>query len=147
MTERATNHVSSEMLLTRQSLASTSNEEYPSMDKPLVEPGGIVNVRCLGAKLEAILVKTRNVKIVHLVIPTGMTVSRYEAQGEIILHCLEGRVSLAALGKTQELKAGQLSYFCIDELVSIQGIEHASLVATIITAKKGQNVGLIGDGD
>ena len=117
------------------------------MDKPLVKPGTTVDVRCLGAELESLLVKTLNVKIVHLVIPTGQTIPTHEAQGEVIFHCLEGRVSLTALGTSQELKAGQLSYFCINEPLSIRGIEQASLIMTIVTAKTGENVELIGSGD
>jgi quercetin dioxygenase-like cupin family protein len=116
------------------------------MNEPLVKPGETVDVRCLGAKDKTLLVKTRNVKIFHLIIPAGQTVPTHEAQGEIIFHCLEGRVSLAALGRTQELEAGQLSYFCTNEPVSIQGIQQASLVVTIIAAKKGRNIELIGDG-
>ena len=117
------------------------------MNKPLVKPGDTVDVRCHASTLKAILLKTRNVKIIHLVIPAGKTIPTYEAQGEIILHCLEGRISLDVFGKTQELRAGQLSYFFINEPISIQGIEQASLIVTIITAKTGQNVQLIGDDD
>jgi len=115
------------------------------MDKPLIKPGTVVDVRCLGTERESLLVKTLNVKIVHLVIPAGQTIPTHQAQGEVILHCLEGRVSLVALGTRQELKAGQLSYFFIDEPFSILGIEQASLIMTIITAKTGQNVELIGN--
>ena len=119
------------------------------MDKPLVKPGETVDVRQLGAALgtrqKALLVKTVNVEIIHVVIPAGETIPTHEAQGEIILHCLEGRVSLAALGKTHELKAGQLFYFRINEPFSIQGIEQASLLATVISPKLGQSVELIGD--
>jgi len=115
------------------------------MYEPLVKPGTTVDVRCLGTTPETLLVKTLNVKIVRLFIPAGQTIPTHEAHGEVIFHCLEGRVSLAALGKTHELKAGQLSYFSINEPVSIQGVEQASLVMTIIAPKLGQNVELIGD--
>lgn len=119
------------------------------MDEPLVKPGETVDVRRVGAPLgtrqKALLVKTVNMEIIHVIIPAGETVPTHEAQGEIILHCLEGRVSLAALGKTRELKAGQLSYFCINEPFSIQGIDHASLLVTIITPTLGQSVELIGN--
>jgi len=115
------------------------------MDKPLVKPGTTVDVRSLGVNLESLLVETHNVRIVYLVIPAGQTIPTHEAQGEVIVHCLEGRVSMAALGKTQELKAGQLSYFSVNEPLSIQGIEQASLIMTVITAKTGQSIELIGN--
>ena len=117
------------------------------MVKALVKPGETVDVRRLGAgiRVHSLLVKTDNVEITHVVIGAGETIPTYEAQGEIVLHCLEGRVSLAALGGTHELKADQLFYFCINEPFSIQGIEQASLLVTIITPKLGQSVELIGN--
>jgi len=119
------------------------------MTKPLVKPGETVDVRRLGAALgprqKALLVKTVNTEIIHVVIPAGATIPTHEAQGEIILHCLEGRVSLSALEGSHELKAGQLLYFCVDEPFAIQGIEDAALLVTIIAPKHGQTVELIGN--
>jgi len=119
------------------------------MTKPLVKPGETVDVRRIaaapGTTRKTLLVKTVDVEIIHVVIPAGETIPTHEAQGEIILHCLEGRVSLSALGITHELKAGRLFYFCINEPFSIHGIEQASLLVTIITPKLGQSVELIGN--
>lgn len=117
------------------------------MPKLPVKPGEIIEVRRLAAEFKSLLLRTSNVTIIYMAIPAGMTIPTHEARGEIILHCLEGRVSLTALAKTQELRAGQLTYFLIDEPVSIQAIEQASLVVTVITAKTGQNVELIGNGE
>jgi len=118
------------------------------MTEPLVKPGETVDVQQLGAglgdRVHTHLVKTANAEIIHIVIPAGETIPTHAAQGEIILHCLEGRVSLSATEEAHELKAGQLFYFCINEPFSIHGIERASLLVTIIAPKLGQNVGLIG---
>lgn len=122
--------------------------DSPLMDTPLVKPGETVDVRRLGAGVgtprKTLLVKTANVEIVHIVIPAGEAIPTHEAQGEIILHCLEGRISLSALDTTHEVVAGQLFYFCINEPFSIRGIEQASLLLTIIAPKLGQSVELIG---
>ena len=119
------------------------------MNSPLVKPGESVDVRRLGAVLgvrqQTILVKTANVEIIHLVIPDGEMVPTHEAPGEIILHCLEGQVSVSALGKTVKLTTDQLFYFSANEPFSIQGIERASLIATIVKLKQGPAVELIGD--
>ncbi|MBN2293938.1 MAG: cupin [Pirellulales bacterium] len=124
-------------------------EEHPATVQPHVKPGETVDVQQLAAepiiRMQSLLVKTDNMQIVHLIIPAGETIPTHEAQGEVILHCLEGRVSFTALKYTHELKAGQLFYFHINEPISIQGIEHASLLVTIITAKLGQSVKLIGN--
>lgn len=118
------------------------------MTKPVVEPGEPVDVRQLETASETrkqtILFKTANVETIHVVIAAGQTIPTHEAQGEIILHCLEGRVSLFALERTRELKAGQLTYLGINEPFSIQGMEQTSLLVTIIAPKLGQSVELIG---
>jgi quercetin dioxygenase-like cupin family protein len=132
----------------QQRVCFSEREESFSMTKPLVKPGETVDVRGLGTGLgtraNTLLIKTVNVEIIHVVIPAGETIPTHEAQGEIIFHCLEGRVSLSALGKTHELRAGRLFYFCINEPFSIHGIERASLLVTIIAPKLGQSVELIG---
>ncbi|MGD9128723.1 MAG: cupin [Planctomycetia bacterium] len=119
------------------------------MNKPLVKPGEFVDIQLLGGepgiRKKTILVKTANVEIIHLVIPESESIPTHEAQGEIILHCLEGRVSVSALEKTVELSSGQLFYFSVNEPFSIQGIEHASLIATIVAPQQGPAVELIGD--
>ena len=119
------------------------------MNKPLVKPGESVNVQqlgtILGTRQKVILVKTANVEIIHLVIPDGEMIPTHEAQGEIILHCLEGRVSVSALEKTVELSTGQMFYFSVNEPFSIHGIERASLIATIVAPQQGPAVELIGN--
>ena len=119
------------------------------MEQPLVKPGKTVDVQQLAAepitRRKTLLVRTAEMEIIHLVIPAGETIPTHEAQGEIVLHCLEGQVSISTLEKAHELKAGQLFYFRINEPISIQGIEQASLLVTIITAKLGKNVELFGN--
>lgn len=91
------------------------------------------------------LVHTPHVKVVQLIVPVGQSVPTHQAQGELLLHCLEGRVSLSALGNTYDLRPGQLLALSIDEPFSIRAIEDASVLLTLITAKTGGSVELIGD--
>ena len=121
----------------------------PPMSEPLAEPGEIVDLRLLGVACDThhstLLVKTVDVKIFQQVIPAGGKVPIHEAQGEMIVHCMEGRASLTALGEVHNLKTGQLLYLHINEPFSLHGIEHASLLVTIVAAKQGSNVQLIGE--
>ena len=118
------------------------------MDQALVKPGQTVNVRRLdvphGPRPNTLLVKTANVEILHVVLAPGQGIPAHDPWGEIVLHCLEGRVSVTALGETHELAADQLFYYCIDNQFSIQGIDQASLLVTIIMPKQGESVDLIG---
>ena len=119
------------------------------MSESAAKPGQMVEVGPLGKLLQAqqqtLLIRTNGVEIIQLVIPAGEQVPTHEAQGEIILHCLEGHVTLAVGGESRELKAGQLLYLIVNEPFSIQGIEAASLLATIILPREGSGVDLIGD--
>jgi quercetin dioxygenase-like cupin family protein len=117
--------------------------------EPLAEPGEIVDLRPLEAAFEThqnlLLVKTTHVKIVQHFIPAGSSIPTHEAQGEIIVHCVTGRASLTAHGESHELETGQLLYLHLNEPFSIKGIEHSALLVTIIAAKRGSNVELIGE--
>ena len=90
------------------------------------------------------LVKTPQVEILQLIIPAGRDVPTHQAQGDVVVHCLEGRASVLALGHSYELKSGQILHLSLDDQFSIRGIENASVLVTLIAAKTGGNVELIG---
>ncbi|HQU46615.1 MAG TPA: cupin [Pirellulales bacterium] len=90
------------------------------------------------------LVKTPHVKVIQLLVPAGRDVPTHQAQGELIVHCLEGRVSLFALGNTYDLTPGQLLHLSIDEPFSFRGIDNASVLLTLIAEKAGGRIELIG---
>ena len=91
------------------------------------------------------LVKTPQVEMMQLIVPAGRDVPTHQAQGELIVHCLEGRISLSALGRVYDLTPGQLLHLLIDEPFSIRAIDNASVLVTLIAAKTGGTVELIGD--
>jgi quercetin dioxygenase-like cupin family protein len=98
-------------------------------------PGEVVDVRPLGSALidtkTRTLFKTENVEVVRMVMQAGKEISEHEAPGEIIVQCLEGKVAFTALGKTEELEAGQLLYLAAEEPHSVKCIEDASFLLTI----------------
>lgn len=119
------------------------------MVEPLAGPGEILDLALLGRGLktrqQASLIKTSDVHVVQILVPAGKEVPTHEAEGQIILHCLEGRVAVNAIGECRELKAGQLLYLVPNEPFSIQGVQDASVLATIVRPKQGLDVELIGD--
>ena len=90
------------------------------------------------------LVKTPQVEVIQLIVPAGRDVPTHQAQGELIVHCLEGRIALSALGKVYDLTPAQLLHLSIDEPFSIRAIDNASVLVTLIAAKTGGTVQLIG---
>jgi nucleotide-binding universal stress UspA family protein/quercetin dioxygenase-like cupin family protein len=101
-------------------------------------PGEPVEVLPLGSALASaqtrVLVRGPAVEVSRLIVRTGQEISRNRTQGDVIIHCLEGRVTLATLGKTQALEAGRLVYLPAAQAHTIKGIDDASLLLTILTS-------------
>ena len=103
---------------------------------PHAAPGEVVDVRPLGQALVSTkthtLLRTEKVEVVRLVMVAGKEIAEHKAPGEIMVQCLEGKIDFTALGKTQELTAGQLLYLAAGEPHSVKCIEDASFLLTIL---------------
>jgi quercetin dioxygenase-like cupin family protein len=106
---------------------------------PHAKPGEIVDVRPLGSALASAqtktLVRAEQVEIIRLVVPAGKEIAEHKAKGEIVVHCLEGRVAFTAFGKTQNLETGKLLCLPKGEPHTVKGIENASLLLTVLLPK------------
>ena len=103
---------------------------------PHAQPGEVIDVRPLGSALAtaktSTLLKTEKIEIIRLVMAAGKLLSEHKARGEITVHCLEGKLAFTALGHTHELTAGQLLYLPAGEPHSVQCLEDASFLLTIL---------------
>lgn len=103
---------------------------------PHASPGDVIDVRPLGSELSSnkthTLVKTDNFEVVRLVMDAGKEIAEHKAPGEITVQCLEGKIAFTAVGKTEELAAGQLLYLNAGEPHSVRCIEDASFLLTIL---------------
>ncbi len=106
---------------------------------PHAKPGEIVDVRPLGSALASSQTKTvvraEQVEVIRLVVQAGKEIPEHKAKGEVIVHCLEGKVAFTAFGKTQNLEAGKLLYLPTGEPHTVKGIEDASLLLTVLLPK------------
>ena len=107
---------------------------------PHAKPGEVVDVRPLGSALASAqthtLVRVEQVEVIRLIVPAGKEIPEHKAKGEVIVHCLEGRVAFTASGKAQTLEAGHLLYLPIGASHSVKGIENASLLVTVLLPKQ-----------
>jgi nucleotide-binding universal stress UspA family protein/quercetin dioxygenase-like cupin family protein len=114
--------------------------EPPAMGTAPVKPGDVVDFRPLGTGLSAAktnaLARTDELEIIRLIVPAGKDIPEHKAGGAVVVHCLEGRVTLTALGKKQNLQMGELLYLPSGEPYSIKGVEDASLLLTIFQPKR-----------
>jgi quercetin dioxygenase-like cupin family protein len=103
---------------------------------PHAQPGEVIDVRPLGAALASTktttLIKTERIEVVRLAMSAGKEIAQHKAPGEITVLCLEGRIAFTALGRTQELTAGQLLYLEPAEPHSVKCMEDASFLLTIL---------------
>lgn len=80
----------------------------------LTSPGQVIDIHPMGSGIKTdqkfLLVKTRDVELVQFVVPAGKDIPEYQAQGQVILDCQEGRICVTALGADHNLRAGQLLY-------------------------------------
>src|SRR5690349_13416000 len=106
---------------------------------PHAQPGDVIDVRPLAAALATTkthtLLKTDETEIIRLIMNAGKVLADHKAPGDITIHCLEGKMTLTALGKSQELTAGQLVYLPPGEPHSVHCIDDASFLLTIIRRK------------
>jgi quercetin dioxygenase-like cupin family protein len=97
--------------------------------------GEVFDLRPLGAALAtkktATLIKTDHLELIRLILPAGQDTSEHYAPGEVIIHCLEGRVGLTAHGETRELAAGELVHIESGEPHSLKAIQDAAVLLTI----------------
>ncbi len=102
-------------------------------------PGELVDARPLGPALACAssmtLVRTPVVEVARLVVRAGEEVPERASQADVVLQCLEGRVQVVALGKSQTLEGGQLLDLPAGEPYRLKGIEDASLLLTLLLPK------------
>ncbi|QDT52173.1 Cupin domain protein [Caulifigura coniformis] len=103
---------------------------------PHAQPGQVIDVRPLGPALATArtttLLKTPGLEVIRLVLPAGKVLSQHIAPGAITVHCLEGKLLFTAAGQTHELTAGRMLYLDAKEPHSVECVEEASFLLTIV---------------
>jgi quercetin dioxygenase-like cupin family protein len=118
-------------------VVKTPLRRKPEMEaEAIANPGDLVDVRPLGTALASAhtrtLARSKSVELVRLIVRAGQEIPQHKSNGEVIIQCLEGRVSLTALGRTQELELGSLLELPADEAYLLKGVEDASVLLTTI---------------
>jgi quercetin dioxygenase-like cupin family protein len=114
-----------------------STKELRAMMNPSgTESGHVIDVRPLGAALAATktskLLKTERPEIVRLVLPAGKELAEHTAPGDIVVHCLEGRIAFQAAGQTRELAAGQMLHLARGAPHAVKSLEDSTVLVTIL---------------
>lgn len=105
------------------------------------QPGEVISLRPYEEKLAAArtttLAKTDRFELLRLVVHKGREIATHQAPGDLIVQCLEGEVTIAALGKTTRLGAGELLYLPDRVPHALTARYDSSLLVTILFEKVG----------
>ncbi|MBL1141457.1 MAG: cupin domain-containing protein [Proteobacteria bacterium] len=100
------------------------------------QPGEIVDLATwandLQKNMTKVVMKSEDMEIARLVIPSGKLIPDHKVSGPIIVHCIQGKIKFTAMGKMQELNNGELLYLEPSELHSLEGIDDAVILLTIL---------------
>jgi hypothetical protein len=92
----------------------------------------------------SVLLKSEDIRIFQLIVRAGRDVPIHEAAGALVFQGLDGHVLIRVRNRWHDLHGRQLLFLTINEPFLIHGIEDSSLLLTIVAAKDGPNVALIG---
>ena len=97
--------------------------------------GEVIDLRVLGAELDGpstALVRTDDLEVMRLVLPSGKSVPTHQVSGEITLQCLEGAVEVQAGDDTLVLDAGKLVYLAGNVPYALRAMQDSSLLMTLL---------------
>ncbi|MDP3708037.1 MAG: hypothetical protein Q8R56_08090 [Polaromonas sp.] len=101
--------------------------------------GQLVDVQPLADQLAeartTALFKTDTLEVMRLVMPAHKTMPSHQVKGDITIHCLEGEIDLMAHGKTQRMKAGQLTWLAGGVDHALTAVQDSSLLVTLALQK------------
>lgn len=105
--------------------------------------GEVIDLRALGAELDGpstALVRTDDLEVMRLVLPSGRSVPQHRVSGEITLQCLEGAVEVQAGDDALVLDAGKLVYLASNIPYALRALQDSSLLMTLLR-KEGEHDG------
>jgi quercetin dioxygenase-like cupin family protein len=104
-----------------------------------IKSGEIADLRPLGSKLATAkttaLVKEARFEAIRLIVRAGAEIAPHRVAGDIMLHCLEGRVEVSRTRSSLMLRAGEWLYLTGGEIHGLKGVEDSSLLLTILFEK------------
>ena len=78
------------------------------------------------------VVKTDRLEVIRLIVEAGKTIPEHHVDGPITVQCLEGRAAFTSGGVRHELRPGDFVHLASGQSHSVEGLEHASLLVTIL---------------
>ncbi|MBX3414708.1 MAG: hypothetical protein KF708_18615 [Pirellulales bacterium] len=103
--------------------------------------------RTSGSEQIATLIKTPQMEVLQLWIGEGSHMPQHEAEGDVMVQCLEGSLRVEFLDECHVIGPRRLLYLNRGIPFALHGIEDATALLIINAPKQGANVELIGEHD
>lgn len=101
-----------------------------------VKSGEVVDLRPLGPKLGGAktiaLVKEKRFEAIRLIMRAGTEIPPHDVPGDLMLHCLEGRIVLGLAHSELELASGDWLYLNGGDAHFLKCLQDASLLLTVL---------------
>jgi quercetin dioxygenase-like cupin family protein len=105
------------------------------MAQPHAASGEIIDVRPLGAALHervtTALIKSNQMELVQLVLPSGKALPEHRVSGEITVQCLEGLIAFTTPTISLRLAPGQLVHLSAGEPHALLALADSTALLTI----------------
>lgn len=98
-------------------------------------PGGVIHLPlgpALANAATSTLLCTPGLRLVRLPVPAGKVIPPHRAPGEIVVQCVEGRVTLRCHETRFQLAAGDVLHLDAGAVHSLAGVEDASVLLTLL---------------
>ena len=100
------------------------------------QPLEIIGILPLGAQLRQTkshsLIKTDKLQLMRVVLPAGERMPQHHVEGEVSIHCIEGRATVSTASRSCTLEPGQLVVLPGGESHSVKGDQDCSLLVTLL---------------
>ncbi len=78
------------------------------------------------------IVKTDNLELIRLTLSPEREMDTHQVAGPSVIHCLDGRIVVDAMGKSEELGPGQLMHLAPNEPHAVRAREESHALLTVM---------------
>lgn len=92
-----------------------------------------------------VIVQTPSMGVSRLHVGAGVRIPAYQAQGELVIVCMSGNITVEMSDRTATLRDGQATFLKFNELFSLDAIEESSMLLIVVATGSTEIGTLLGE--
>lgn len=92
-----------------------------------------------------VVVQTASMGVSRLHVAAGVRIPAYQAQGELVIVCMSGNITVEMSDRTAALRDGQATFLTFNELFSLNAIEESSMLLIVVATGSTEIGTLLGE--